>query len=99
MSTSDEHRGVRLMNDYAARWPLWWEEGGQLERSDLVLSDALVADILAWVAGFQEKFDHETGWPSADERLAHAARAHELAERLRAEVPAGLQVRLDLWEA
>lgn len=94
----DGHEGVRLMNDYAAGWPLWWTEGLQAEPQLLRLSADLEARLRMWARHFDDHFDPYTRWDSeASERL-HAAIADELILRLKDEIDADLAVHPDLWE-
>jgi hypothetical protein len=94
----DGHAGVRLMNDYGCRWPIWWIEAQQAEVDVLDLSEDLEADVRAWATHFADHFDHLTSWDSDEARRTHARLADSLLERLRAEIGDDLEVHSDLWE-
>ncbi|WP_084102593.1 hypothetical protein [Demequina sp. NBRC 110051] len=94
----DGHRGIRVMNDYSCGWPLWWLEGGMLERDDLELSAPLAATIRAWARHFNAQFDHLDGWKSAQARDAHVQMAEEVLAGLADEVGDDLEIHPRLWE-
>lgn len=88
---------VRLMNDYAARWPLWVRFGGT-RRSDWDVSADLADRLEAWAAVFDEHYHGETGWPVSRIRETQRAEGAELARLLQAELGAGWEVRYEFWE-
>ena len=94
----DGHTGIRLMNDYAAVWPLWWSDGGQIPEHALPLSAALTRDLFAWAEHFEAHFSYETGWDAPESRAAHADRADRLVADLRRELDGLLDVEPHLWE-
>lgn len=94
----DGHAGVRLMNDYACRWPIWWVEGQQAEPDVLGLTADLQADVRLWAQHFQDHFDPYTRWDSDDSERDHARLAESLRSRLLAEIGHDLDVHADLWE-
>ncbi|MFE7504385.1 hypothetical protein [Promicromonospora sp. NPDC057488] len=89
-------RVVRLMNDYAAKWPLWTIPFSQ--RSDWSLSDELTSRLEAWAAVFNAHYDFMTGWPTAEMREAQRAEGVELAALLQAELGDEWRVDLHFWE-
>lgn len=92
------HTGIRLMNDYAAVWPLWWSDGGQVREDELPLSADLVSDLLAWAEGFEGHFDYQSGWDSREAETKHAETARRLVAALTEELDGSLEVEAQLWE-
>lgn len=94
----DGHKGVRLMNDYAAVWPLWWSDGGQVREGELPLSADLVSALLAWAESFEEHFRYQSGWDSREAEAKHAETARLLVSALTDELHGMLEVETQLWE-
>jgi hypothetical protein len=80
-----------LMVDYSAEMPLWGRVAKQVE-----LDPALVNRLAAWQREFDNDFQYEKGWRSADARDRWAAEAVELEAQLRAALP-GVKLKVDLW--
>jgi hypothetical protein len=91
-----DRRPVRLMSDYGAGWPLWGDRG-QLAPSDYEISDELATRLYAWQDHFEQHFDHEQGWRSADDAAAYAAEGTTLQRLLTAEIGRWADVELSLW--
>jgi len=94
----DGHVGVRLMNDYACDWPIWWAEGLQAQPEDLDLSADLEEKVRAWARHFDEHFDHLSRWGCEQAKQTHARLAREIEAELTAQIGRDLEVRTDLWE-
>lgn len=87
---------VRLMNDYAAKWPLWTIP--MTRRSDWNLSDGLTSRLEAWAATFNAQYHFMTGWPTTEMREAQRAEGVELAALLQTELGDERLVQLQFWE-
>jgi hypothetical protein len=92
------HAGVRLMNDNACRWPLWWAEGLQAEPGILRLSEDLETRVRALAQHFDDHFEPVSHWDDDDAKSRHARLAGEVEAGLVAEIGHDLEVRSDLWE-
>ena len=87
-----------MMNDYAAWWPFWGDDGGCPDR-DPALPPQLAADVRAWAAHFERCYSHETGWPSETAADQHRRRAAELFQAVKSVLEVqGHSVELVLWE-
>jgi hypothetical protein len=82
------------MPDYGVDVPLWgcdWEALG--------LSEGLVADLAAWQEAFDDTYDpfdaDRSRWVAIKGRWERDARS--LETRLRREIPAELELVVDLW--
>lgn len=96
---SIEHRGIKVMNDYCVRWPLWWtRDVGFATADELGLTEALTNELLEWAAHFDAHFDHLAGWDSPEARAHHATVADDVVTRLRAELGPDVPLQVDLWE-
>lgn len=96
---SEVVRGVRVVNDYGAKWPLWLVGEGRLATpEELGLTEDLTVTIREWSAFFNAHFDHLSGWDSPESRAHHAVVAEDVTHRLRAELGAAVPVEMDLWE-
>lgn len=56
---------VRMFNEYTFSWP-FWGENGLPDQEDFPLPLKLTKDVLVWT----RNFDHERGWPTAEQREA-----------------------------
>jgi hypothetical protein len=83
---------VKLRPEYTVELPLWladwWELG---------LKPALLNDLADWQAVFDEFFDPSDGWADAVVRDNWERDAERLIERLRAALPPGVALEVDLW--
>ncbi|MDA4827769.1 hypothetical protein [Kocuria rhizophila] len=89
---------VRMFNEYGCNWPFWGEDG-LLEQDHFPLPPDLTQDVLAWTRNFNQHFDHEKGWPTAEQRETSRREGERLAERVQDAVDPGITIELDLWEA
>lgn len=90
---------VRVINEYGVNWPLWGDmENYPYQLGVLPMSDQLTVDLLAWAANFNERYDHELGWPSEAVAEAHFDEGHRLAAALQGELGSTFVVELGLWE-
>ena len=89
---------VRMFNDYGCPWPFWGEEG-LLDEEKFQLPPDLTADVLAWTRNFNEHFDDEQGWPTAEQREAHRREGERLVERVQNAVGPAIRIDYDAWES
>ncbi|RKQ35027.1 hypothetical protein C1C97_007055 [Kocuria tytonis] len=87
-----------MFNEYGCSWPFWGEDG-LLNEEDFQLPPDLTADILAWTRNFNQHFDYEKGWPTAEQREAHRREGERLAGRVQDAVGPGVTIHLNMWEA
>ena len=80
------------MPDYAADLPLWG-----LDWSNPPLPQDLLRDLAQWQDDFNATFEPEDGWPDVDTRDRWAHHAEGLVARLRAALPPGVELTVDLW--
>lgn len=94
---SDRHE-IRLMNDYAARWPLWPATTDVTVEIARYLDDELVARLRVWARTFNDHYSHVSGWDDRDVAAEHRAEGERLLTALQAVIPPPWHVRLDYWE-
>lgn len=85
---------VRMFNEYTCSWP-FWGENGLPDQEDFPLPPKLTRDVLVWT----RNFDHERGWPTAEQREASRHEGERLAGRVQDSVGPGVTIDLDMWEA
>ncbi len=91
-------RGVRLMCDYHAEWPIWFDastDGPSLD-PELDLPEALVADLEAWQEHFDSHMHYENGWDTPSAATWYAQEGERLRRLLEAEIGRDFNVRLIL---
>ncbi|MEX5308305.1 hypothetical protein [Kocuria sp. CPCC 205297] len=85
---------VRMFNEYTFSWP-FWGENGLPDQEDFPIPLKLTRDVLVWT----RNFDHERGWPTAEQREASRREGERLAGRVQDSVGPGVTIDLDMWEA
>ena len=85
---------VRMFNEYTFSWP-FWGENGLPDQEDFPLPLKLTRDVLVWT----RNFDHERGWPTAEQREASRREGERLAGRVQDSVGPGVTIDLNRWEA
>lgn len=93
-------KAIRLMADYHS-FPLWAEppdEPRNIDPSELPISDTLCKELLAWADDFDNtlnlKDPSASGFPSEQARARFTIIGRDLAEKLRCELGADVQVIL-----
>lgn len=83
---------LRMFPDWGSTWPLWSDDIGGADPSELGLSPGLVADLQAWVGVWSATFDVDAErpseyWPDAAIGRRWVADGRSLVARIRAELP------------
>jgi hypothetical protein len=86
---------LRLSPDYGVEYPLWLD--GNRQPNEIGLTQELGERLAAWQSFFDEKYHHERGWRTRDDRAAFEAEGKRLREALQSEVGDRLAVVLNLW--
>jgi hypothetical protein len=83
---------LKLMPEYGIDLPLW---GRSLDSLDL--SPYLLERLAQWQEDFEANFDPFSGWKSTESRDRWSREAERLEVELRAALPAGDELVVDLW--
>lgn len=89
---------VRLMNDYAADWPLWPASNGAAHEIKDLLDEELANRLRRWAQVFNAHYDHVNGWDNPAIAAEHRTEANRLLAALRKALPSPWTVTLDYWE-
>ncbi|MFE6234846.1 hypothetical protein [Cellulosimicrobium sp. NPDC057862] len=93
-----EEHALRLMNDYAADWPLWPATPAAAEELGPLIDPPLAARLHRWARTFNDHFHHLDGWDDPAVAAEHRAEAERLLAVLRETLPPPWTVSLDYWE-
>jgi hypothetical protein len=89
-------RSIRVIAEYEC-FPLWLDDGDNLDPRELPISDTLAAELDEWRAAYDETFDREdprsSEFPTTDAADEFVARGDRLAHRLAVELAGGYAVR------
>jgi hypothetical protein len=92
---------LRLMVDYSAETPVWFNPGGNvLDLTGLGLQPLLVRRLIAWQRHFDQHYslDRQPHWSGEEVREWHIEEGRRLREELARAIPSA-DVVLDLWSA
>ncbi|WP_336726296.1 hypothetical protein [Cellulosimicrobium cellulans] len=95
---SREEHALRLMNDYAAGWPLWPASSAAVEELGPLIGPPLTARLRRWARTFNDHYHHVDGWDDPAVAAEHRAEAERLLAALRETLPPPWTVSLDYWE-
>ena len=87
-----ESQPVKLMPEYGVDLPLW-----RHRVETLGLSRELLDRLARWQEDFEANFDPFSGWKSVESRERWSREAGPLEADLRAALPKGVDLEVDLW--
>lgn len=88
---------IRLAPDYGADLPLWGEGFGNIRWQVTGFPPELLDRLAAWQREFDDSYDDQSGWRSAEARDRWAHDAESLAADLQAELGTRARLDVDLW--
>ncbi len=84
---------ITLMPEYGVDVPLWPRE----DETDSLVSQGLMAKLMAWQDVFGSQFDSRSGWRTDEVKVSWAEQARTLEAELRKEVAGRVGIEVDLW--
>lgn len=90
-------REIRLMNEYSVDFPIW-DEHGLVDPADYPLSTELTADLRAWAATFNDRFEPFDGWDDPGIAAEQLTRGPALRDRLQAALGPDCRIALHQWQ-
>jgi hypothetical protein len=88
---------IRLAPDYFAELPLWADGFGNVAWQFTKFPPKLLDRLAAWQRQFDDNYDCQSGWRSAEIRRRWARDAQVLAAAVQAELGDRAELVVDLW--
>ena len=82
-----------MMPEYSVDVPLW----PRTADTDALVAPGLLRRLIGWQQDFDRDFHYEYGWRTRDAMDRWSAEARTLEADLRAALPRGVVLRVDLW--